>query len=131
MDFITGAIVAAATAGVTELGKKALVDAYNALKTKIRAKFGDESKISQAVEAVEDEPEFEPNLTALAGRVEQVDAAEDEELQTLAQALLKALQDTSAGQEAMSKYDIQATDSEIGVIGDNANIKGGIHFDQS
>ncbi len=131
MDPITGAIVAAATAGVTELGKKAVVDAYNALKVKIQAKFGGESKIAKAVEAVEDEPEFEPNQTALAGRVEQVDAAEDKELQELAQTLLEALQDTSAGQAAVSKYNIQATDSEIGVIGDDAKIEGGIHFGQS
>jgi hypothetical protein len=131
MDPITGAIVAAATAGVTEISKKAIVDAYNALKAKIQAKFGDESKIVEAVKAVEEEPEFEPNQAALTGRIEQVDAAKDEELQTLAQALLDALQDTSAGQKAVSKYSIQATDSEIGVIGDNAQIEGGIHFGQS
>lgn len=131
MDPITGAIVAAAAAGVTELGKKAIVDAYNALKAKIKTKFGDESKIAQAVEAVEDEPEFEPNQTALAGRIEQANAAEDEELENLAQTLLEALRATSAGQKAVNKYNIQATDSEIGVIGDDAKIKGGIHFDQS
>lgn len=128
MDPITGAIIAAATAGVTELGKKAIVDAYNALKARIKDKYGADSKIVKAVDAAEEEPEFKPNQAALAGRVEQTNAAQDEELQKLAQELLDALQKSETGQQALSKYNIQATNSEIGVIGDNTKIEGGIHF---
>jgi hypothetical protein len=126
MDPITGAIVAALTAGVlggvTEVGKRAIVDTYEALKAAIKRKYGEDSKLAQAIAAVEDEPEFEPNQQALAGRVEQVDAEEDPELQQLSQELLKALEETSQGKEALSKYNIQATDSQIGIIGDHAQV---------
>ena len=91
-------------------------------------KYGEDSKVVQAVAAVEDEPEFEPNRQTLVGRVEQVNAAEDPELQKLAQKLLGALEGTSQGQQALGKYNIQAKDSEIGVIGDDAHIEGGIKF---
>ena len=132
MDPITGAIVAAfasgALGGATEVGKKVIVDAYEALKAAIKQKYGEDSKIAQAVAGVEAEPDFKPNQDALAGRVEQANATGDEELVKLAQALLEALKETHKGQEAVSKYNIQATDSEIGVIGDHAHVEGGIKF---
>ncbi|MBN2006925.1 MAG: hypothetical protein JXA21_26460 [Anaerolineae bacterium] len=125
MDPITASILAALAAGIAEgIG----ATAYNALKDAIQRKFGKDSKLSEAITTVEQEPDFGPNQTALAGRVEQTNAAQDPELLKLAQALTTALEKTSAGQQALSKYNIQATDSEIGVIGDNAQIKGGIHF---
>jgi hypothetical protein len=135
MDPITGAIVAALAAGVAsgagEVGKKVVVDAYGALKAAIKKKYGAESKVAQAVAAVEDEPDFEPNQQALAGRVEQVDAADDPELQELAQKLLEALEETSRGKEALGKYNIQIDGGQVGVISDHAEIEGGIHFGSS
>jgi disulfide oxidoreductase YuzD len=132
MDPITGAIVAALAAGVasgaTEVGKKVIVDAYEALKAAIKKKYGEDSKVAQAIADVEEEPDFKPNQDALAGRVEQAEANEDDELVKLAQTLLEALKETPKGQEAVSKYNIQATDSEIGVIGDHAHVEGGIKF---
>jgi ubiquinone biosynthesis protein UbiJ len=135
MDPITGAIVATLAAGVAsgagEVGKKVVVDAYSALKAAIKKKYGTESKVAQAVTAVEEEPDFEPNQQALAGRVEQVDAAEDPELQELAQKLLEALEETSQGKEALGKYNIQIDGGQVGVIGDHTKIEGGIHFGSS
>jgi hypothetical protein len=132
VDPITGAIVAALAAGVAsgagEVGKRAVVDSYEGLKAAIMKKFGKDSKIVQAVNAVEEEPQFEPNQVALAGRIEQENAAEDEELVKLAQTLLGALKETPKGQEAVSKYNIQMHDSQVGVVGDNAEVSGGIHF---
>ena len=135
MDPITGAIVAALAVGVasgaTEVGKKVIVDAYKALKAAIEKKYGDDDKITKAVTDLESEPDFKPNQDALAGRVEQAKAADDPQLQQLAQALLDALKDTPAGEKALSKYRIEAQDSEIGVIGDDAHVEGGIHFGKS
>ncbi len=135
MDPITGAIVAALAVGVasgaTEVGKKVIVDAYKALKAAIEKKYGDDDKITKAVTDLESEPDFKPNQDALAGRVEQAKAADDPQLQQLAQALLDALKDTPAGEKALSKYHIEAQDSEIGVIGDDAHVEGGIHFGKS
>ena len=100
MDPITGAIVAALAVGVasgaTEVGKKVIVDAYKALKAAIEKKYGDDDKITKAVTDLESEPDFKPNQDSLAGRVEQAKAADDPQLQQLAQALLDALKDISA-----------------------------------
>lgn len=132
MDPITGAIVAALAAGVlggaTEVGKKIIVDTYEALKAAIKKKYGEDSKVTQAIADVEEEPDFKPNQDALAGRVEQANANEDDELVKLAQTLLDALKETPKGQEAVSKYNIHAENSEIGVIGDRAHVEGGIKF---
>ena len=56
MNPVTNAIVAADTARVTnratEVGKQAIVDAYNALKKLLKQKFGGESKVMKAIEEV-------------------------------------------------------------------------------
>ncbi len=128
MDPITGAILAALAAGVTE-GLAA--DAYKALKFALKRKFGAQSKVVEAVNTLEDEPDFKPNQAALAGRVEQVNAAQDPELRALAERLVAALEESKAGQQALGKYNIQMKDSQVGVIGNNARIEGGIRFGSS
>ncbi len=132
MDPITTSIVAALAAGLaggaTEVAKKVIVDAYDALKTAITEKFGTDSRIVKAVTELESEPKFKPNQDALAGRVAQVKATDDLELQQLALALIEALESTPEGQESVVKYQIVASDSQIGVIGDDATVEGGIHF---
>ena len=64
-------------------------------------------------------------------RYPQTDAVQDEEIINLSKKLLAALEETEQGREALGKYNIHAENSEIGNIGDNANIKGGIHFGKS
>jgi hypothetical protein len=134
MDPITSAFVAALSLGaagiaegITEVGKKAIDDAYTALKSAIRKKFGGDSKVVDAVEALEKEPDFEPNQLSLAGRISQVKAVEDGELITLVAELKSALEGTPEGREAAKKY-INIVNSEVGVVGDGATVTGGIHF---
>lgn len=124
MDPITMAIIGA----LSNLGVQVISDAYQALKMALQAKYGIDSKLAGAVEALESEPEFKPNQDALAGRIAQVKATDDPQLQQLTQALIEALESTSEGKEAISKYQIDAKKAKIGVIGDNAEVKGGIHF---
>ena len=135
MDPITGAIVAALAAGVisgaTEVGKKMIVEAYDALKAAIKQKCGAEGDLVQAVETLEQKPDSGARQAVVAEEVTGANLAADAELVKLAQALLDALKDTPAGEEALSKYHIEAQDSEIGVIGDRAHIEGGIHFGKS
>ncbi len=128
MDPITIAIVAALVGGIAE-GFAA--EAYKALTTAIKKKYGKDSKIAQAIDTVEEEPDFEPNQQALTGRIEQMNAAQDPELVKLAQALIDALQETAKGQEALGKYNINVQNSEVGNIGDHAHIPGGIHFGET
>lgn len=125
MDPITASIIAALAAGVTE-GFGAT--AYNALINAIKKKFGKDSKLAQAVTAAEQEPDFEPNTTALAGRVKQAQADQDPELLKLAQALTAALEQNETAQQALGKYNLHIKGGQIGNIGDHAHIEGGIHF---
>ena len=128
MDPVTGAIVAALTAGIVELGKGMFTDAYKALKTALKRKCGAESAAVKAVESVEEKPTSEARQAVLAEEVAEAGLAQDPELTQLAQALLEALQSHPAGRAAVSKYNVQISGGHVGVIGDNAHVEGGIHL---
>ena len=99
MDLITGAIVAALTAGVVELSKGVFADAYQMLKTAVRRKCGAESDAVKAMVAVEEKPTSEARQTVLADEVAEAGLAKDPEISQLAHALLDALQGHSAGRK--------------------------------
>jgi hypothetical protein len=129
MDPITSAIVAAVSAGAAgKAGEMVFTKAYEALKTAIRKKFGGESKVITAVAELENEPDFKPNQEALAGRMQQVQATEDGDLLKLAEALMVAMQQTDEGRSALAKYKVSIQNSEVGIVGDNARVEGGMHF---
>lgn len=109
MDPITLAIVAGIAAGLApglaagtkKVSEQVIVDAYTGLKSLIKRKFGDDSKIVQAIDTVEEEPEFEPNKLALQERVKAAKAIEDPELMAAAQDLLDKLNAKPDGQQAI------------------------------
>jgi hypothetical protein len=57
MDPISAAIVSGLVAGATRVSADALSDAYSALKTMITRRFGGDSGLANAIEAVERAPE--------------------------------------------------------------------------
>ncbi len=124
MDPITSVIVAALTAQVPVVVK----DAYEALKKAIGKKFGKEGKVAEAVAALEKEPDFKPNRQALTGRMEQVQAAADNDLLKLAAALIVALEKSNEGRAALAKYKVHIENSQVGIVGDNAHVEGEMHF---
>ncbi len=132
MDPITSAIVVALASGVAggagEVGKSVIVDAYTALKAALKQKCGVDSKVVKAVDDLEKEPDFKPNQDTLTGRVAQANIVDDSQLQQLAQALMEALKSTPEGQKATGKFQIDVSGGQVGVIGDDAEVKGGIHF---
>ena len=136
MDPLTASILAAAMAGVTAgiaggttvVAQSAIVDAYNTLKAKLADKFGRNGELVQAVESLEKQPQSEGRQAVVREELAAAEAAGDAELQQLAQRLLEALQSSPAGQAAISKYQVDARWANIGVLGDGANVEGGIHF---
>ena len=132
MDPITTAIVAALAAGVAasakEVGQKVIVDAYDALKTTLKKKFGPDSDLAEAVETLEKKPESAGRQTTVQEEVAAAKAAGDPELQELAQALIEALKSTPEGEKAVGKYQVDVSGGQVGVIGDDARVEGGIHF---
>ncbi len=62
--------------------------------------------------------------------VESANADKDPEILGIVQALIDALKSTPEGQKVISKYNLNIQGSDVGVIGDKADIKGGIHFEK-
>jgi hypothetical protein len=104
MDPVTLAIVAAITAGVTAEGpkvvEKAILDAYEGLKSLIKGKSSDQ-KVPKAIADVETEPEFKPYQEALKQRIETAQVNKDPEVLTAADTLLKLLKDKPTGAQAI------------------------------
>jgi hypothetical protein len=132
MDLVSTAIITAVMAGVasgtTEIGKQAIVDAYNGLKSLLIRKFGADSEVVESVAHLEKKPGASAREADVVDGTKAVNADKDPEVLAAAQMLLDALKETSEGQQAISKYQINAKNSQIGVIGDQAKIEGGIHF---
>ena len=84
MDPITAALVAALAAGVlsgtTEVGKNLLVDAYTALKAKLKQKFGDQSRVVKSVAFLEESPDSEASKGLVHESVVATKADQDPEL---------------------------------------------------
>ncbi len=116
MDPITTAIVAAIaagmTGGITDVGKKAIVDAYEALKTMLKKKFGDESKVMKAVEEMEGTPDSKGRKETLQEEVTKVHADQDPDIRQAAQAVLNQISTQPSGvqhiQQAIGSYIAQA-----------------------
>lgn len=84
MDPITAVIVAALAAGVTagavDVGKKAIGDAYEGLKTIIKARFGEQGKLAQAITSLESKPGSQGRQTTLQEEMAEVQADQDDEI---------------------------------------------------
>jgi hypothetical protein len=116
MDPITTAIVAVLAAGVTggasELGKKAIVDSYEALKSLLRTKFGAASHVVKAVEDLEGTPDSKGRQVTLQEEVGKAHADQDPDIRQAAQQLLDRLHSLPGGeqhvQQAIGNYIAQA-----------------------
>lgn len=128
MEPITTAIVAAVTAGITDIGNKAFGDTYQGLNDLIKSKFGQDNKVSKAIAELEDDPESNGRQTILAESIVQKKADRDPELIHLAQQLVQALEETGQGRQAVAKYQIDVRGAQFGVTGDKAHIEGWVHF---
>jgi hypothetical protein len=127
MDPITAALVAALAAGATQLGKSAVVDSYNGVKTLIKKKFA-KTDLPAAIESLEKKPESKSRQGMVQEEVESINADKDPEILSTIQALVDAVMNTPQGPEVIRKYNLNIRGSDVGVIGDKADIKGGIHF---
>jgi len=118
MDPITTMIVIALASGVaggaTQVGTSIIVDAYTALKDALKEKCGVNSKVTQALNALEEEPDFKSNQTGLAERISQAKVADDPKLVELAEKLKQALETVPEAKEAIDKYTVSIKVGNIG-----------------
>ena len=108
MDPVSTAIITGAATGlagsVTELvGKQALVDAYEGLKSLLKQKLGADSDVIVAVERLEKNPEATSRKAGVEEDVKAAKADEDPEILAAAEALLEKLQAESGGVEQVKQ----------------------------
>ena len=94
-DPITTGIIAAVGAGLAKVGETAVVDAYNGVKSLIVKKFGKESQLKKAVDALEERPDSESRKGMVKEEVEAANADKDPDLLAAANLLLAALKKSS------------------------------------
>lgn len=110
---ILAAIAAGASAGVSDVAKKAMGDAYGGLKTLLQRKFGGESKVVEAVERLEADPESAGWKETVEKEATKAGANQDRDLIAAAEAVLARLKELPAGQQqhimsAIGSYIAQA-----------------------
>lgn len=103
MDPVTTAILAALAAGANsaagDVAKAAIVDAYDALKTLLKSKFGHDNTVTQAVEALESKPDSAPRRAVLAEEITAANIAVDPDVVAAAQALLAQIKVSPGGEQ--------------------------------
>ena len=110
---ILAAIAAGATAGVTDTAKAAIGDAYAGLKSLFQSKFGGDSKVVEAVDKLEADPDSAGWKETVGKEVAAAGANRDQELIAAAQAVLARLDELPASerqhiQSAIGSYIAQA-----------------------
>ncbi len=88
---ISLALVSGIASGLTEIGKDAIADTYNALKTKLLEKFGENSNIPKAISSLEESPNSEIVKANLVKEINKVEADKDSELLEMASFLIELL----------------------------------------
>ncbi len=109
---ILSALVAGAAAGVGEVGKRLVVDGYEALKAALTARFGADSELADAVAGLEKHPDSDGRKQTLHEEIVAAKADADPELVELARALLDQIESQPGGaqhiQNAVGNYIAQA-----------------------
>ncbi len=99
MDPLTMAIVSA----LTNLSQVAIKDSYEGLKSLIIRKFGQQSKVVQAVNDLQANPNSPARQAVVGEEVAAVKAHEDAELLSLAKDLLAKIQAGPAGKNVITQ----------------------------
>jgi hypothetical protein len=119
MEPISTAIIAAVTAGLTDVGKSAVVDAYKGLKALITRKFGAQNKVIEAVTALEASPNSKGRQLTVYEELAAIQGGQDAELMRAAESLLDLLKAEPGGVQHVHQVATQ-----IGDYNANVNIAG-------
>jgi hypothetical protein len=98
---IIAAVSAGAAAGATDTAKKAVADAYDALKSLVRTKFGSSSEAAVAIDKLEAKPDSDGRKQTLDEELRSVKAASDPELISAAQSLMELIRALPQGEQSI------------------------------
>lgn len=121
MDFITSVIASA----LGSLSFETVKHSYAKIKEVLGRRYGNNSKVYKALQELEEDRDSAGRRAVLAEELAKVKAQEDAELRQAIEALVQALQESGQG---LGKPKVDARGAKIGIMGDNAHVKGGIHF---
>jgi hypothetical protein len=118
MDPITTAIVATLPVLASELLKSSVKDAYEALKSVIRRKWGTASPIAKSLDDLEANPKSKGQATVLAENVAAARATSDTEVLEALAKLLDELKKEGVGGKAIAAINIKITGGAVqGIVG--------------
>src|SRR3990172_9759501 len=95
---IMAAITAAASSGIGEAGKKAIVDSYEALTALLKKKLGQTGEVVDALEDFERKPKSAERQQTMKERFESAGVDKEAELVAMAQALLGIVKSQPGGE---------------------------------
>ncbi len=127
MDQIAAILVAAIAERTTPSSKSTVSDSYDGLKALIQRKY-EGMELPAAMGRLEEMPESKNRLGMVQEGIEMSGADKDAELIEAVQALAEALKGARRGKKESGKSMLNFKACNIGVVGDNADIRGGIHF---
>ena len=129
MALATGAVTGAATSATDIVGREAISDAYNVLKSTIKKKYGEKSDLVEAIINIEKKPDSSARKEVLQEEVNLVKADQDSEILKAAQALYTLLEKqstTTAGRD-VTEQKIKGKDNiQISRVRGNINISKGL-----
>lgn len=99
---ITTALIVAAT----KLSDTVVKDAYEGIKSLIKHKFGDDSRLARAVQDVQETPQSDGFKTVLKEQVVVARADQDAELVQATQKLIELIHEQPGGQKAIQQVSI-------------------------
>jgi hypothetical protein len=123
LDPITTAILAGIAMGAKAVGEKALVDAYAALRTLIRRKYGANSELEKSIQSVEVNPASQARRHVLQEEVYRARAADDPELKAAARRLGTLIINRPNGSQV-----VQTIENGGWIVGRDVNVGPGGSF---
>lgn len=125
MDPITAAIVSALAAGLADVGKEGIRDAYQGLKSLLYRKFGPQSSVFKAVEDLESNPSSPARKAVLQEEVAQSRADRDPELlRTANYVIQKVRYPSSMKQSGTGNMQVQEAQQILAASGQGNTLAG-------
>lgn len=128
VTLILGTLAAGAAAAGQETAGQMIKDAYAGLKTLIKRRFAEKKAPEGEIALTKYEEKPDVWEAPLKDALVETETHKAREVLEAAEALKLALERTSEGREAFPKYILNIQNSQVGVIGPNAKVTGGIHF---
>lgn len=120
VSLVVAAVVAGLTAAATDVTKTAVKDTYDLFMSRLRKKVEGQENAQEALAGVEKRPDSKGWQEDLQKELAALEVDKDDELVTLAQAVLKKLDEKGA---QAGKYNITISGGQGFVIGDHAKVE--------